>query len=326
MGNTLTRRQKYTLLKLSNIFKEAEDIEKKILSRQYKEPLGIKGIPEDIEDEELNFYYKWSNKLPFENVSFENDEKMTFLVATANCEYKKQQAWDKSTGNLLPKKDRLNISDIDTIFVKFQKEWYCIISTFSFYDLQRVKKLIGLNNLVDIPTKFQPESELFHWLFYKYIREEYLLKNGITLENINGFTGMVVNEENYFEGRSDQTAELIITKAFIANRYPLNSMQIALNLDDAEIIFYLSESTNTKELEITIQKNSRIDLLLSSIDIVNLISMYVYFKLIPELVYLFDLDKSEFVSNEKDEFLSKIGIEVIKTVMENNNISIDDIK
>ena len=42
--------------------------------------------------------------------------------------------------------------------------------------------------------------------------------------NISGFIGNIGDEQNIFKGTSDQTSELIITKAFISNGETLKQL------------------------------------------------------------------------------------------------------
>ena len=65
--------------------------------------------------------------------------------------------------------------------------------------------------------------------------------------------------------------------------------------------------------------------MLNSEDVEYIIPIYVFFYLIPEIVRLYKIDERVFLSGAKTNFLSEIGIEVIKTIIAKNNISIDDI-
>jgi len=324
--NYLSKNQRYTLLKLNNDLTSLQDISEKVLVRIHKDPLTVKNIPEDTLEEERTFIYKWTNISETEEIEFEeNKQKFSYIKVTALCEFSTRRVFDQTTGGLLPKEDRLNTSNIDVVFVAVARELYAVVLSVDFYDLRRVKRLIGEHLLDPLSSKHQTESELFHWLFYKYIKEEFALNKDITLDNINGFTGTVLNEENLFEGTSLQTAELIITKAFITNGYPITSIKIDLQMSLAAINFYLNEISDVKELRIVVQKNSSISPMLNNEEIEYVIPIYVFFYLIPEIVKLYKIDESVFLSEAKNNFLSEIGIEVIKTIMAKNSIDIEDI-
>ena len=324
--NYLSKNQRYTLLKLNNDLTSLQDISEKVLVRIHKDPLTVKNIPEDTLEEERTFIYKWTNISETEEIEFEeNKQKFSYIKVTALCEFSTRRVFDLTTGGLLPKEDRLNTSNIDVVFVAVARELYAVVLSVDFYDLRRVKRLIGEHLLDPLSSKHQTESELFHWLFYKYIKEEFALNKDITLDNINGFTGTVLNEENLFEGTSLQTAELIITKAFITNGYPITSIKIDLQMSLAAINFYLNEISDVKELRIVVQKNSSISPMLNNEEIEYVIPIYVFFYLIPEIVKLYKIDESVFLSEAKNNFLSEIGIEVIKTIMAKNSIDIEDI-
>lgn len=323
----LHKNQRYTLLKLNNELATLDDVKEKVLVREYKDPLKVKNIPEGTLEDEKTFLYKWINASEKENIKFEEvDEGFSYIKVTAFCEFSTRRVFDQSTGKLLPKDERLNKSIVDVIFVKSEDGLYAVIFSTEFYELRRVKRLIGEHSIEPLSSIHQTESDLFHWLFYKRIKEEFELSKNITLDNINGFTGTVFSEENQFEGTSTQTAELIITKAFITNGYPITSIKIDLQMSIAAVTFYLNEVSEGKELRIVVQKNSFIALLFNNEDVEYVIPIYVFFYLIPEIVRLYKQDKSEFLSRSRNNFLTEIGKEVIKTIMAKNDIDIEELK
>ena len=92
------------------------------------------------------------------------------------------------------------------------------------------------------------------------------------------------------------------------------------------VTFYLNEVSEGKELRIVVQKNSFIALLFNNEDVEYVIPIYVFFYLIPEIVRLYKQDESEFLSRSRNNFLTEIGKEVIKTIMAKNDIDIEDLK
>lgn len=299
-----------------------------ILIKDYKEPLGLKSIPEDLEESEKNFYSRWINKsVEVEDIKLESCNKsINYIKVTAFCEFSTRRVLDPNSGNLLPKKDRLNTALIDCLFVQQDNDVYLVVCTNNFYDLRRVRRLIGDMNLEPLTSKHHTSSDLFHWLFYKYIKDEVDLNSEIKMDNINGFTGTVINEDHLFEGKSIQTAELIITKAFITNGYPITSLKIDLQMPDAAINFYLSEVSEGKELKIVVEKNSSTSILFNNEDTEYILPIYIFFYLIPKIIDIYKEDEKDFLSSNKLRFLSEIGIEVIKTIMAKNNLTLADIE
>lgn len=332
----LSKNQRYTLMKLTNVISSEQDVREKILQREYQEELMAKGIPEEISYDEKNFFSKWLRSSNIESISFNSTEEegedtgnvsvdCHYIKAVASCEFSTRQIKNPTTKELLPKIERLNTAQIDILFVESKNDWYCIAFTSNFYDLKRAKKLIGESYIEQIPADYQVSSELFDWLFYKYSKEDTSLTSDITLDNIAGFTGTVVNDENRFQGRSDQTADLIITKAFIANRHPLTSILISLQMSEGSLEFYLSEISGGMELQITVLQNSSVTHTATSHETENIISIYTLFYVIPKLIEVHKTESSIFLS-QKDSFLSLMGIEVIKTIMAKNDITIEKLR
>lgn len=322
----LSRNQRYTLLKLKKTFTSISDVQERILKREHLEPLSVKNIPEGADLNEVNFKYEWHNSSEQEEITFENtDKKFNYLKVTSYCEFSTRRVFDPVNGNLLPKIDRLNTALIEVLFVEIESEMYAVVFSSDFYDLRRVKKLIDENSLEPLTSVHNTHSDLFHWLFFKYIKEDYSLDKLINIDNINGFTGTVLNDEHMFEGRSSQTAELIITKAFITNGYPITSIKTDLQISDASINFYLNEVLDGKELKIVVAKKSSITNILKNEEIEYLVPMYIFFYLIPTVINLYKSEEKEFLLNAKTDFSKEIGIEVIKTIMAKNNISAKEV-
>lgn len=326
--NYLQKNQRYTLLKLKNEIDNLNDAKEKILTREHKDLLNVKNIPEDLGEEEKFFISKWINISEVEKIYFEENEEneCRYIKATALCEFSTRRVFDPTTNMLLPKRERLNTSNIEVVFVNIKDDYYAVVFSIDFYDLRRIKRLIGEHLLEPLSSKHQTDSNLFHWLFYKHIKEEFDLSENITLDNINGFTGTVLNEENHFEGTSTQTAELIITKAFITNGYPITSIKVDLQMDTGAVNFYLNEISDVKELRIVVQKTSNIYVMLNNEEVEYVIPLYIFFYLIPELVKIYKEEEIDFLSKSKTNFLAEIGIEVIKTIMAKNEITVADIE
>lgn len=326
--NYLQKNQRYTLYKLKSEISDFNDVQKEILDKDYRDILTAKNIPHDVPEDDRYFISKWVTSSQENEVEFPKDGlKFIYKKATASCEFSTRQIKDSITGILLPKNERLNTSLIDVIFIKWKESFYMVVFSTDFYDLRRVKNLVGEHRIEPISSIHQINSELFNWLFYKFIQKDFEINDEIYLDNINGFTGNVINEDNHFEGRSTQTAELIITKAFLTNGYPITSIKIDLQMPEATISFYLSEiSDDNKELQMVVVKNSSVDLPITSEDTAVIIPMYIYLYLIPEIVKIYKRVETDYLSSNKSQFLTSIGVEVIKTIMAKNNIRIDDLE
>lgn len=68
--------------------------------------------------------------------------------------------------------------------------------------------------------------------------------------NISGFIGNIGDEQNIFKGTSDQTSELIITKAFISNGETLKTITARLKNKDIDIVLQLMISLILKFIQI----------------------------------------------------------------------------
>lgn len=323
----LKKSQRYTLLKLKTSFTSIEDVQENILDRVHNEPLRVKNIPDDADQSELTFKYEWQNPSDPEEIEFENaSQELKYLKVTASCEFSTRRVFDPSDNRkLLPKSARVNIALIEVLFVEIANEVHVVIFSNEFYGLRRVKILIGETSIEPLTSTHNIHSDLFHWLFFKYIKEDYELDEHISIDNINGFTGTVINQDHMFEGNSSQTAELIITKAFITNGHPITSIKVNFQISDASINFYLSEISEGKELGIVVEKGSSITSIMNNEEIEYVVPMYIFFYLIPTVLSLYKADEREFLSSVKTDFSKEIGIEVIKTIMAKNNISVDEV-
>ncbi len=171
-----------------------------------------------------NFIYSWKEigqleemRLPQINGNNNSIEEIIFYQkAIANIEYSKKKRKD-SKGNFLPKVDRVNDLDIESLFFEKGNKVYVLILTPNDYHISRFKKLIGEDIISLTNTDYSLEPDIFNWLFYVYTERDGTLNDDTKLENISGFVGNVTDDANVFTGASYQTTELIATKAFISN-------------------------------------------------------------------------------------------------------------
>ncbi|PFM76979.1 hypothetical protein COJ51_27690 [Bacillus thuringiensis] len=133
--------------------------------------------------------------------------------------------------------------------------------------------------------------------------------------------GNIGDEQNIFKGTSDQTSELIITKAFISNGETLKTITARLKNKDIDIVFTVDDKSNT---QIYTNQSEVLKLLEFQNDNTFFI-IYLYSKLIPELKSLYNDASTQFLSEEKKQFSEKIGLEVIESIIKQNRIALEDI-
>ncbi|MEY2240950.1 hypothetical protein ACTWKB_14675 [Bacillus sp. 4A_MP2] len=314
----------------NNYIKNLDDVQKKILNKTYTEKLIISKkdikLAETLSDDEKSFYYTWEgiseiNEIELNKASKESEETICkFLFATANIEYTKKIKKDER-GIFLPKKERVNYTQVKTYFFCMEDSIYIIICSSNETCIERVRRLIGLNYISDQNDGYSIQPDLFNWLFFKYTQDKGSLTDELTLMNINGFIGNIGDEHNIFEGTSDQTSELIITKAFISNGETLKTITARLKNEDIDIIFTVDDQSNTQ----IYTRQSDVLKLLEFHDNDTFFVIYLYSKLIPELKSLYNSASSQFLSKEKRRFSEKIGLEVINSIIKQNSLTLEDV-
>lgn len=313
---------------LMDKFKNLSQVEKKILKRTYSEPLFIaKNNAEQansMSESEKNFYYNWDKKrTKLENVILsEKDESVVesnVLEAYAELECPTKIKLD-SHGRILPKKDRINIVYVRVVFFEIKGAVYLLIFSSNETYVDRVQKLIGSNLIKTVDKEYKIEPDLFNWLFYKYSLFKGKLTDELLIKNISGFIGNSVDEHNIFKGFSDQTSELIITKAFISNGEILKNVTVRIASTDGDFVFSIDHVSNISLFvnQSTIYFNS------SNKEIV--MSVYLYHILIPLVKEAYKKSSKEFLNKEKNQFSVKIGLEVIKSIVDRNSISLSEIE
>ncbi|WP_051829480.1 hypothetical protein [Exiguobacterium sp. NG55] len=320
------------LFKLNGV-KDLEDIETLILSKQHLDPLVVARqdtkLLDQLPEKEKNFYYNWHGesgicelKIPEKDIADENKEKVVqFVYATANIEYPKMKK-KNADGDLLPKSLRTNVAKINTYFILIDESIYVVICTSNAIFQQRVKKLIGKNLFGEIDESFQIPPDLFNWMFYQFLENKGVLEEGLKIESIDGFIGNSIDEHNIFKGTSDQTSELIITKAFISNGEILNTITARIQNDDLDISFALDHKCNT-QIYTNLSREMRVmDVEREQVFYV----IYLYSYLIPRLKKVYSNSSSAFLGVEGKEFSAKIGLEVIKSIIEFNSLSLEKIE
>lgn len=283
-----------------------------------------------MEEKEKNFIYSWKEvaqiqeiKLPKINntdASFLEDT-ILYQKADANLEYSKRKRKD-SSGKFLPKSDRVNKVDVELLFFEKEEKVYVLIVSSNEYNIGRVKKLIGEENISSENPEYVLEPDIFNWLFYIYTERNAKLNDTTRLENISGFVGNVTDGANVFTGVSHQTTEMIATKAFISNGGELKKITLRVRDTDADITCRIDENSNSV---IDCNASSKLRVLDNTEDN-HFFLLYMYGYLIPKLKQLYMIESDNFISNENPKFSKKIGIDVIKSIIEKNNIVFEDLE
>ena len=321
----LTKKERYTLVKLNSNFTNIDKIKKEILTKDYKEHLSY--IEFDPNNSKSYFEYKWVDIENKRQQELNSGITIDYVKATADYEYSRKRRND-SEGNLLPKDQRVNTNDVEVIFAEYNSEVYGIIFSNDDMELQRVRKLIGESNVTFLDDKFKVTPKFFGWLFYEHMKDK-IIDDNKKIINIKGFSGNIVNDTNKFTGKSKSASNLLLTKTILANNYPLTSIDLELNTglesDKVYTCAYIYQSTDD-ELRIIVQRVSETNLLFVSDDLVNVMPFYMFFDLIPNMHNAYLDDEDNYENNEKPSFLKQLGIEEIKQTMQRNHISVDDLK
>lgn len=318
------------LFKLNESFKSLDDVNKKIKNKIYEEPFRpparlLKQM-EDLSDHEKNFYYKWiTDNKKFETLiapdlsTGELNVPINYLVESARLEYSAKIT--NKNDVILPKEDRIRETDVEIIFFEYNNKVYGTIWASEYYSLLRAKKLIGMNNLEVVIPEYKLEPDIFNWLFYMYSSHEGVLTEGVKVKNIGGFTGNIIDEHSIFKGTSDQTSDLIITKAFISNGELIREVIARIKDSHIDITFLInSDSVATINLA-----QSSVEALFNGEKKEIFISIYLYVYILPKLQALYKKNSKLFLDVEKKSFSKRIGIDVINSIIKKNGIKLEDL-
>lgn len=303
----------------------------KIFSRQHRELLNHVKKDENqvarMPDSEKYFVHSWEEigvveeiKVPKMGINDDHvEEIILFQRAIANVEYTKRKK-KNDHGNFLPKAERVNDLDVDLLFFEKDKKVYVLILTSNDYNIGRVKSLIGEQSTAFTNSEYSLEPDIFNWLFYVYTERDGTLNEDTKLENISGFVGNVTDDANVFTGASYQTTELIVTKAFISNGGELKKITLRVRDADADITCMVNENSS-----VVINSNLSSKLrIMDNMDKSTFLLLYLYGYLILRLKHLYSNESDKFINEDNPKFSKKIGIDVIKSIVEKNNIMLKD--
>lgn len=283
-------------------------------------------IVDQMSNEEKHFFYTWnedrlSSEFEVLPESTSTPINIKYIKATAHLEYAKKRKKD-SHGHFLPKNERLNFIDIDCLFFESNTKVFVLILSPNSYHINRTKKLIGLNRIHNANEHYSIDPNLFTWLFYNYTSCNGNLSRDIKLENINGFVGNVTDDTNVFTGDSYQTTELIVTKAFISNGGHFRSVHIRVKDQNADLTVVLDDLSS---IVLNIRSSSKL-ILLENTDKTIFLLLYLYGYLLLKLKLLFNTQSVTFNQETSRAFSKTIGMNVLASIIEKNNISLTEIE
>ena len=272
-----------------------------------------------LPDGERNYRYSWNNIGEVESLPFSyGGKEINFVEASARIEYAKRKIFD-SDHHYLPKKERTNLENIDIIFFEMNQKFFILIEESREKQIDRVLRLIGKANYEEVENL---SSDFFNWLVYLYSENEGKLNSKIGITSISGFLGNVFYDENVVSSKSEETIKLIATRAFISTGGILR--EVKLNVDDSNnynICFKMDDRCRT-----VISVNESVPYMTpNALEKGERLVLYMYTSLLPCLQKMFQAKKAGF-KNKKKKFAKKIGLQVVKEIMDINNIHKDEIE
>ncbi|MFT8753076.1 MAG: hypothetical protein ABF750_08160 [Oenococcus oeni] len=311
------------LLKVNDVAESINDFIGNLQSESsFKEPLPTSDpIKINMEEYRLSWYKKFSKKEIEDIYEDGSDNKRIYYQATAKIESPRRDKVDKD-GNLLDREKRININYPDVLLFAKNKKIFVVVITSYTPDVNRVSMLLGKEKVAPIQEDDFIENNFFEWIFYLFSNKKDIIKN-LNLNNIDGFTGTILDSTNTFKGDSEQTASLTITKAFVSDKWPFDSLK--LDLMDSFAQETLVIKTN-QEITILIKKSSLFMNIQNPIEDLKTIFAYLYIILFPKIITKYKKERNKFIQKNNIDFSKKIGIEVISSIMKKNKITIDEIR
>lgn len=304
-----------------------EEVESTVLKRSYKSKLFIakKNIKmaEMLSEEEKTVYYKWDmeskilEEMLVSNIGGIATREKT-LEIVADLEYSKRKKTDDN-GRFFPREERVDSVSVKVMFFQIEESIYSIIFSSNEKYIDRTKKLIGEASIRSVDIRFELETDLFNWLFYKYKEADGVLGQNLTINNITGFIGNSIDEENVFKSLSDQTSDLTVTKAFISNGELLRNVTVRITTEEVEMIFSIDDVSN---VDLFLNRSA---VFFNELCKERLLPVYLYTILIPKLKSVYSANAQQFLETDKRNFSTKMGLEVIRSIMGNNNISVEEV-
>ena len=323
------------LFKLNREFIGLESVKKKILVRSHIDTLKTSVISKRdlnlLPESEKIFISKWETQNPIieeievpvinSNPEKENlMKKHRYIVVDGIVEYSYRTKTD-SSGKLLPKSERTHTDNVKTIFFENTNEVYAIVYTGYYPNITRIKRIIGENNLDYTSSNYLISSDMFTWMFFKFSVFEGMLDCNLQLKNIAGFMGNITDEHNVFKGESQQTSELIITKAFISNGEQIKDLIVRIKDEVVDATLRINEFSN---LNLNVRQSEIVGFFIGE-DKNYFIPLYTYIYLIPKMLYLYNLDSDEFLKNDMKNFSAKIGEDVILSIIQKNGLKLESL-
>lgn len=319
------------LLRLNEKFNSLDVVKEKLLPLTHIKSVNSLSVEElnDLPEDDRVYISKWLTNdhhlaeirsySPTESCSNSTESEIRYMVGRAYIEYRRNKQRD-SMGNLLPKTDRINLVEIDVIFFERDSGIDAIICTPDNH-INKVKALISDENICKGYSKNNINSDEFYWLYYRYSTKKKVLNNDISLINITSFTGNIFDEHHTIYGKSDNTTDLIVTKAFVCSgSNPFTNMKISIAFGLTLIDFLVN-----RESDIRIDVESNIPQELADMDKEIALPLYLLSYLLPKIRELYINDAFTDDLNIKIDFSKMLGLEVIKAIMTHNDINAEEL-
>lgn len=311
---------------LNERFNSLENVQSNLLTLNNNKLVASISATEarELSTDDKTLYSNWMNCNLLDSHILEYDfhpedegtGNVRFLVKTAHVEYTKKQKRDNH-GQLLEKYLRINVIDINVIFFEANNRIYAIICANDNHE-KKVIDLVSSANIDNVNTTYEISANEFYWLFYRYSVGLSELNASLTISNITSFKGNIFDEHHVIEGNSDETSELIVTKAFVSTGNDFTKMKINLNSYGSNIVFLVDNISN-----LSIDAESTIILTEYPPEIV--IPLYIVSIIIPIIHLNYIEDDFTEDAQVKQEFSKRVGLDVITKIIEYNNVELSDL-
>lgn len=333
--------QYVTVLKLSEKFKSLADLDK--LPPKISEPIHIRKdikIKQKIDFKSMEYrtLYTWEKDLENYKLNINSDHVIRFVVWDAIIEHRNRNIYTSDNNGLLPRSERITkYNPIPVLFYEKSGCLYCAIVNSNDSLTDRVKSLIGKNNIDISSNPLSTNKNIIEWLFWRYMTDKKTINttneisdssnnissNNISIDEIFGFEGNVLKGDpnDILKGRSPQVSSLDITKAVLCLNSSLTSAKISLNYLGSDITFlYAVNGTISIDSKNTYINKSVCDYKSGEEQLHSCqVLIYLCSIVIPHLISIFNDNSQEF-SQEFIDFKQELAIELIKKIIKLNNL------
>jgi hypothetical protein len=312
-----------TLFLLSKDIKNLDDVRNEILSIQTKEEVKYLSLEENIKISDTDRYFisKWQIYDCYQedicSIKLPNENKINFLIREAYIESSRQKRnMFDAKGFILPKSERTIFEHVKAIFFEKNNCVYLILFTTDPCVIRKVKQKL-LNEEVyinEINEDYRVNSDIFYWLFYKYMKKDGWITDQFEIESIFGFLGNIADEHHTIKEVSEAAPDLLVTKTFISKFHPIRSLSVILKTRDYSLDFIINDANQCIIELSSILPDDKYEIDMS-------VAIIIYAFIIPELIKIFKNDKS-WTEIAKKGFAKSVGEDVIKEIAKFHNIDL----